>query len=333
MIRTQFDRTWMPGLRFLAVCALTLAAGSLAFAVPAGEQPRRTPPEDAPKAKPREPGNAPEIEAFKRLLENLPAGVDGDAIRQQIERAMKDLEQARKQMEQLRRFRPDGFPPSLLSGRLGKRGDGRLGVVIDKPTEALADQLDLPKGQGLVIGQVQPDSAAAKAGLKPNDILLELNGKPVPDDASKFVQQLDEIKANTPVDAMVLRKGKKEIVKGVTLPERKPSPPGFSNVAVPMIPNIQFPNVPFGAGNQVMTTTFRMNDRFTTRYQEGTLVITVTGSVADGKAKVGEIQVQDGGRTDKYDSLDKVPPSYRDKARNLIEMSEKSSIKIEIKQP
>src|SRR5262249_43981100 len=235
----------------------------------------------------------------------------------------------------------------------GLGGETRLGVQADKPSAALAEQLDLPKGQGLVLEQVLADSAAAKAGLKANDILLELDGKPVPNDVGEFQKQLEGIKADTKVDVVVLRKGKKETVKGLSLPEAKPNAP-FGGVNF-QIPNIQIPNAPLpafpappalpaapafpnfipgvGGANVVMTTTFRTDDRFTTRHQEGSLVITVTATVADGKSKVGEIHVQDGTTTNKYEGLDKVPDQYRDKVKNLIEMSEKSNVKIEIKNP
>jgi hypothetical protein len=81
-----------------------------------------------------------------------------------------------------------------------------------------------------------------------------------------------------------------------------------------------------------MTSVFRSNDRFTTRHQEGSLIITVTGTVADGKAKVKEINVQDGRESNKYEAVDKVPEQYRDKAKSLIEMTEKSGGRIELKE-
>ena len=174
---------------------------------------------------------------------------------------------------------------------------------------------------------------------------MEFNGKSVPDDTQEFVKILEGIKPNTSVDAVVLRKGKKETIKGVSLPEVKevafPDAPGLR--LVPLQPPVNFPNVDLaipridignavlGGGNGVMTTTFRTDDRFTTRHQEGTLVITVTGKVADSKANVNEIQVQDGTESHKYESVEKVPERYRDKVKNLTEMSEKGSVKIEIK--
>ena len=118
--------------------------------------------------------------------------------------------------------------------------------------------------------------------------------------------------------------------------------PAFPGGAIP-VPDIAPPPlaipfgppgvIPGGGGFGVMTTTFRDNDRFTTRHQEGSLVITVTGKIADGKAKVNEIKVQDGNENNKYESAEKVPEQYRDKVKNLVEMSEKGSVKIEIKKP
>src|SRR5262249_17135571 len=73
----------------------------------------------------------------------------------------------------------------------------------------------------------------------------------------------------------------------------------------------------------VLATTHRSKERFTTRYQEGSLIITVTGTMAANKAKVGQIKVQDGGVEKFYPTLDKVPVEYQDKARDLIERTEK----------
>jgi beta-lactamase regulating signal transducer with metallopeptidase domain/membrane-associated protease RseP (regulator of RpoE activity) len=246
------------------------------------------------------------------------------------------------------RSEPDGSRARL---ELWRPSGGRLGVAAQKPSPALADQLNLPKGQGLVIEDVLPDSAAAKAGLKKHDILLEFNGKPVPNEVADFVRMLNEVKANTPVDAVVLRKGKKETIRGISMPEGRSMQPFQLQVApggprIPVLPglraphnwmppNIQLPNIqPPGFGppgeRGVFTTMFRTKDSFTTRYQEGSLIITVTGSVTDGKSKVKEIQIQDGGTSESYESVDKVPEQYREKVKNLIDMAEKNNLKIEV---
>jgi membrane-associated protease RseP (regulator of RpoE activity) len=277
---------------------------------------------------------AVDLEELRKALERLPQGANLEQIEQEVKQALEALKKA-QQVDVQKHLDQAGKALAQLTGRVGRAGDGRLGVQVDKPSATLAEQLDLPKGKGLVINHVLADSAAAKAGLKVNDILLEVDGKPVSNEYHELVQLVDELKANTPVDVVVLRKGKRETIKGVTLPEKTgrriviaPVPP-----LPPLAPLQPFPNIQlqgFG-GRGILTSVFRTGDRFTTRHQEGSLIMTVTGTVADGKTQVKEIQVQDGGATNKYDAVDKVPEQYRDKVRNLIEMTDKGSVKIEIK--
>ena len=106
----------------------------------------------------------------------------------------------------------------------------------------LVEQLDLPKDQGIVVNEVMPDSAASKAGLKAHDILLEVDGKTVTNKLPEFNKQISDIKADTPVDVVVLRKGKRETVKGLSLPEGPPqsvpAPNGPKAPAKPAAPGI-----------------------------------------------------------------------------------------------
>lgn len=143
-------------------------------------------------------------------------------------------------------FPPEGMPPEF--GGFGGQGQiRRLGITVSKPNETLADQLDLPKGQGLVISAVENGSAAEKAGLKAHDILLELNDKPVSSDMASLTKLLKGIKGGEESWAMVLRKGRNETIKGLKLPKStevrrgpggQPIPPG----APP--PNGIDPNLP-----------------------------------------------------------------------------------------
>lgn len=56
---------------------------------------------------------------------------------------------------------------------------GRLGVSIQEVTPGLAKEFGLPEPKGALIGEVQPESPAEKAGLKRGDIILEFNGKEI----------------------------------------------------------------------------------------------------------------------------------------------------------
>jgi len=219
----------------------------------------------------------------------------------------------------------------------------RLGADVESPSGALADQLDLPKGQGVVLKHVREGSAAAKAGLKAHDILLEFDGKAVGRDLAELDKQLEKIKEDQAVSVTLLRKGKTETVKGLKLPKAEakgkfPGLPGF-DMPLPFFPQVPLPPLPeplhllpgFGGlgGNGVLTTVFRTADRFTARHQEGSLIITLTGQ--DNKAK--EIKVQDGRESNTYESVDKVPAAYRDKVKHLTEIVEKGNSRIEIPKP
>lgn len=69
--------------------------------------------------------------------------------------------------------------PVLARG--GKIVRGMLGVVIQDLTQSLAEAFRLPEAKGALVSQVVKDSPAAKAGLRPGDVILRYNGKEVPD--------------------------------------------------------------------------------------------------------------------------------------------------------
>lgn len=177
---------------------------------------------EAPKEAPP-PRLNPGFPDIDRIIENLPATlpqVQVDRIRTDLEQAKKRMEEAQKRFDDFKARPVPGFP-----GRVGSiRGENRLGVRLEKPGAALIAQLSLPEGKGLVIEKVRDESAAAKAGLKTSDILLELDGKAVSSDLGEFVKALNTIKAGTPVDAVVLRKGMKTSIKGITLPTTPVAP-------------------------------------------------------------------------------------------------------------
>jgi serine protease Do len=56
---------------------------------------------------------------------------------------------------------------------------GEIGVFAQTITPAVAGALRLPREWGVVLGDVYPNSPAAKAGLRINDVVLSLDGKPM----------------------------------------------------------------------------------------------------------------------------------------------------------
>lgn len=99
----------------------------------------------------------------------------------------------------------------------------RLGIRTNVPSSAVANQLGLLQGQGLVLSRVTADSAAARAGLQAHDVLLRLDGRDVPSNSSKFRKLLAEIKPGTAVDAVVLRQGLQQTIQGLSMPPAAPA--------------------------------------------------------------------------------------------------------------
>jgi S1-C subfamily serine protease len=67
-----------------------------------------------------------------------------------------------------------------LPGEETAGGRGPVGVALQTLTDELARNLGLPAGlRGAVVAEVQPDSPAAKAGLGPGDVIVEVDRSPV----------------------------------------------------------------------------------------------------------------------------------------------------------
>jgi len=81
-----------------------------------------------------------------------------------------------------------------------------LGASFEPADESLRAQLDIPKGQGLVVTSIAPGGPAARIGVAANDILLALGDKPLgsSEDLSKAVKATGE----EPVALRLLRRGK-----------------------------------------------------------------------------------------------------------------------------
>jgi serine protease Do len=70
---------------------------------------------------------------------------------------------------------------------------GWLGVAIQPVTEDVAKSLGLPSDRGTLVASVLPDSPAARAGLRPGDVILQAGGKQIDE-----FKQLSRLVADTP---------------------------------------------------------------------------------------------------------------------------------------
>jgi serine protease Do len=89
----------------------------------------------------------------------------------------------------------------------GKVARGYLGVSIQPVTPELAKEFKLPDESGALVGEVRSDTPAADAGLKEGDVIVELNGKKVPD--SRHLRlMVAQTPPKTKVTLKIIRDGK-----------------------------------------------------------------------------------------------------------------------------
>jgi serine protease Do len=89
----------------------------------------------------------------------------------------------------------------------GKVTRGRMGVTIQEVNQALAGSFGLPKAGGALIAGVEPDSPAAKAGLKSGDVVLKIDGKDI-DSSLALSSRVAAMKPGASTKLEVWRDGK-----------------------------------------------------------------------------------------------------------------------------
>lgn len=94
----------------------------------------------------------------------------------------------------------------------GKVERGWLGVVIQDLTKGLARSFGYTGSGGVLVSDVAPDGPGAKAGLKPGDIVVKFNGRPV-DNASDLRNMVASTAPNTVVVLDIFRNGKMQQVR------------------------------------------------------------------------------------------------------------------------
>ena len=99
----------------------------------------------------------------------------------------------------------------------GKVHRSYLGVIIQPVTQPLAEQFKVKVHQGVLVTEVRPDTPAAKAGLKPGDIILKFAGQAV--STPRELQGIVEQAKIGSTDPLVLLRDGKEMTLNVTCRE------------------------------------------------------------------------------------------------------------------
>jgi serine protease Do len=91
----------------------------------------------------------------------------------------------------------------------GKVTRGWIGVQIQPVTADIADSLGLKQARGALVAEPQDGSPAAKAGIKSGDVIVSLNGEPVPD-ARTLARRISGMAPGTAVKIGAVRDGKEQ---------------------------------------------------------------------------------------------------------------------------
>jgi serine protease Do len=102
----------------------------------------------------------------------------------------------------------------------GKVERGRLGVAIQEVTQSLARSFGLERPRGALVASVEPGGPAAKAGVRPGDVVLGVNGRAI-ERSSELPPLVAAAKPGTRATLELWRDGAKRSVP-VTLGELRP---------------------------------------------------------------------------------------------------------------
>jgi len=165
----------------------------------------------------------------------------------------------------------------------GKVVRGYLGVRIQELTSAVAAALKVPGGKGVLIGEVEPGSAADKAGIKRGDVIVALDGKSVTS-AFRFRNLVSVRGKGATVRLKVLRSG-----SYLTVTARLASMPGIGSVASSGRPSGKDMGPWFGVHAQTLTAETRRRLGLPARVSG----VLVTSIAAGSPAAFGGLQPGD----------------------------------------
>ena len=93
----------------------------------------------------------------------------------------------------------------------GKVVRGRIGVSVQDLSQGLAESFGLENPDGALVGMVNPEGPAAKAGVKPGDVILALNGEKVIDSRS-LPPRVAVLKPGSHAGLLIHREGKRQTI-------------------------------------------------------------------------------------------------------------------------
>lgn len=151
---------------------------------------------------------SPEPQQAATLSQEIQARIDAEIARATTRLTSAHVNAALARAEQAIALAQERLPAPPDRFELFVDGDsGWLGVEISEVTAEKAKELKMPGARGVLVGDVESDSPAAKAGLKAGDVITEFNSQRV-EGTVQFRRFVNETPAGRTVQLGVWRDGK-----------------------------------------------------------------------------------------------------------------------------
>lgn len=161
----------------------------------------------------------------------------------------------------------------------GKVTNGRIGIQAQELSAELAKSFGLKDVNGALATLIEKDSPADKAGIRPGDVILSFNGKPI-QTASDLALIVASTKPGTTVPVRLWRKGA-VVVANVTVGEAAAESPPAAQAKIPDQPK------PNQAGLVLEDLTPEQRSRL--NIQNGVVVRNAVGAAAHAGLQGGDL--------------------------------------------
>jgi S1-C subfamily serine protease len=96
--------------------------------------------------------------------------------------------------------------------RYGEVKRGRIGIAIQELTPELAQAMGINRTEGALIARVEPGSSAERAGIRPGDIVLAVDGVAVRS-ATQLRNRIGLTRVGETVEMLVERRGQQQTIR------------------------------------------------------------------------------------------------------------------------
>jgi hypothetical protein len=101
-------------------------------------------------------------------------------------------------------------PPMPLPQEEAKVSDGPFGVVVGEPERILSLHLAIDPARTLLVHSVRPGSPAETLGVKPYDVIVEIDGQPLASRDAGVEALRDAARSRRPISLGIIRQGQRQ---------------------------------------------------------------------------------------------------------------------------